>query len=394
MRTRKPHSKSRFGCLPCKQRRIKCGEEAPSCRNCTQRGVQCSYGLARASGTEVAPQSATSELSYSTVCAQIDNAQCTPPCNSGSDAGPTLGPRLRESRIMVHYMTTTCATLSHGEEDITIWKELVPEEATQHDFLMDGLLALASLHLAWQNPTSKWEYTAAAIQYQDSALRNYRTALEAITDDNRHALFASSIIITILALAFSVTCPDPPNASPYARIASVVELLQGIGFVNQAVGPSIHQGKYRGLFQPHFSREQSRLSKDLACSLSDLRELACGTNGSLENDIHQAYISGIDSLHEAFSCMEGSTHLGPVLAWPTSVSRELLRLFKQGDPMAETIFMYYGVLLLHAQERWWAKDLGLRVVNDLANSVCVEGPQWAAVAQRAQDTAALAVRRQ
>lgn len=292
---------------------------------------------------------------------------------------------------MVHYMTSTCETLSHGEEDIEIWRRIVPEEAAQHDFLMDALLALSSLHFAWQNPSSGRDYTVAAIHHQNSALRSYRTALEAITEHNRHAVFASSIVITILALAVSATCPDPNNASPYAHIASVVELVQGISFVNDAAGSSIHQGKYRGLFRPYFSHGRTRPNKDIALSLSNLRELAGSLFAPRGSDRYQAYISGIEDLDEAFSYMEGSIYLGPLLNWPAKVSRVLLSLFNEGDPMARTIFMYYGVLLLHARDRWWAKDVGVRLIDNLASSVCVEGPQWAGVAQQARRIAGLAV---
>lgn len=289
---------------------------------------------------------------------------------------------------MVHYMTSTCTTLSHGEVDIEVWQKLIPEEATRHDFLMNGLLALSLLHLARQNSSSSWEYTASAIQYQDSALQDYNSALNAITENNKHALFATSIVITILALAFSVTCPDPPNSSPQARVASLVELLQGIGLVNEVAGPSLHQGKYRGLFRPYQQHQHARLSGDIARSFAALQDLADSSDVSTEPERTQTYISGIDALKGAFSCMEVSSYLGPVLAWPASVSRELLELFKTGDPMAEAIFMFYGVLLLHARDRWWAKDVGVSLIEDLAGSLCGKGRQWAALAQRAQSTAA------
>lgn len=292
---------------------------------------------------------------------------------------------------MVHYMTFTCATLSHGEEDIEVWQKLIPEEATQYDFLMDGLLALSLLHIAQENLSSSWEHTATAIQYQNSALQEYRIALNSITENNKHALFATSIVISILALAFSVPCPDPPNGSPQERVVSMVELPQGIGFINKAAGPSISQGKYRGLFRPFGRHQQLRLSEDIAQSLTELRGLAGGSNVSPGSKRCHTYISGIDSLEGAFSCMEASSYLGPVLAWPTSVSRELLELFKIGDPMAESIFMFYGVLLLHARDRWWAKDVGASLVEDLAGSIQGKGQQWAAVAQRARSIVAPAM---
>lgn len=42
-RKRKRHKNSHHGCLNCKKRRIKCGEEPESCYNCTEKNLQCSF---------------------------------------------------------------------------------------------------------------------------------------------------------------------------------------------------------------------------------------------------------------------------------------------------------------------------------------------------------------
>lgn len=226
---------------------------------------------------------------------------------------------------------------------------------------MNGLLALSSLHFALQNPSVRWEYIEIAIQYQNSGLRDYKNALETITDNNSHALFAFSIIITILAPAFLRVGPQPSDSSRSAVIVSIVELLKGVRFVNQAIGSSLRHGKFRGLFRPSARYTHYVLRDEVARPLLKLRELADSIDVSTESERHQAYLSGIDSLQETFKCMESSRHLGPVVAWPATVNRELLRLFRQGNCMAELIFVYYGVLLLHARDQWWAKNVGVRL---------------------------------
>lgn len=42
-RRRRGHFKSRFGCLNCKQRKIKCNEVRPNCLKCCRLGLQCVY---------------------------------------------------------------------------------------------------------------------------------------------------------------------------------------------------------------------------------------------------------------------------------------------------------------------------------------------------------------
>lgn len=40
---KRPHRKSRAGCINCKQRRVKCSEDKPRCRACTLRKEDCRY---------------------------------------------------------------------------------------------------------------------------------------------------------------------------------------------------------------------------------------------------------------------------------------------------------------------------------------------------------------
>lgn len=40
---RRPHRKSQFGCMQCRQRRVKCSETIPACDHCVKRGVECVY---------------------------------------------------------------------------------------------------------------------------------------------------------------------------------------------------------------------------------------------------------------------------------------------------------------------------------------------------------------
>ena len=40
-----PKKRSRTGCWPCKARKVKCGEEKPSCQNCVKAGETCDYSI-------------------------------------------------------------------------------------------------------------------------------------------------------------------------------------------------------------------------------------------------------------------------------------------------------------------------------------------------------------
>lgn len=321
------------------------------------------------------------ELPLTCRCGQDSMTQC---------AIPTT--KLQELQLMVYYTTTTYETMANSLEDIELWRKVVPKEAVQHDFLMDELLALSSLHFASQNPGSRWQFTEIAIQYQTSALRKYASALEHVTKDNCDALFICSILITILALAFPNVCAAPARSSQIESIVNMLELLQGVRFITQTSGLSFRQGKLGALFRPlPQDMESVAPSNEVALIIVRLRERTDSIAESVDPERRQAYLSGIEALKTAFGLMKASTHLGPVIAWPAMVSEKLLKLFKQSDPMAQFIFIHYGVLLLYTRDRWWGRDIGVSLIESLACSLYATDPEWATWTEWARETAALAI---
>ncbi|KAF2011865.1 hypothetical protein BU24DRAFT_265325 [Aaosphaeria arxii CBS 175.79] len=391
MSSRKPHSKSRFGCLPCKKRHIKCGEEQPSCHNCSKRRVCCTYGLSQATATGHASRANSEERAHT----QDSLLQIPLTCHCMQDPliqTPAKVTRLQELQLIIHYTTTTCNSMAHNLDDIEIWRRIVPEEAVRHEFLMDGLLALSSLHLADESPDLRWHYTEIATHYHSSGLRKYRDALEMISSDNSIAIFAFSIIITILALAFPRSCSVPTHTSLAESMVSMFELLRGTRLISQGTGSSFREGKLAALFQPN-SQDPGlpTPSGDTDHALIRLRERANSFITFENPERHEAYLSGIETLKTAFGQMEMSRYyLGPVIAWPTMVSEKLFALFKDDDPMAKLIIIHYGVLLLYARDRWWGRDIGTSLIETLANSLCDADPAWASWTEWAREAATLA----
>jgi hypothetical protein len=85
------------------------------------------------------------------------------------------------------------------------------------------------------------------------------------------------------------------------------------------------------------------------------------------------------------------SYLGHIIGWPTTVGEKLLELFKEGDPMAQLIFVYYGGLLLYTRDRWWGSNTGYRLINSLSRSVSEKNPDWVDLTQWAR-TAAIAAK--
>ncbi|EUC35859.1 hypothetical protein COCCADRAFT_34714 [Bipolaris zeicola 26-R-13] len=383
MPLRKSHSKSRFGCLPCKKRHIKCGEESPSCNNCTNRRVQCVYKSPHAPD-EVSSRSSISE-------SRSENFSGEP----NKTHRPITVTRAQELHLMAHYITSTSETVSHGKEDMHVWQQIVPDDAVHHEFLLDGILALSSLHYAWKCPDSRLAYSEIAMHYHASALKGFRDALNCVTDANRCALFAFSVILNILALAFPNICPTSEQSSREESVVILIELLQGLRFIIRSREDfTIHLAKYESLWAPFIypaPPPPPKPADEVATALARLRERANSIQSSIDAERHRSYLVGIESLEAIFGKMnQDPTYLGEIIGWPTTVGGTLLDLFKQEDPMAQLIFIHYGALLLYTRERWWGMNTGVRLIESLSRSVSNKHPDWADLMQWA-NTAAISV---
>lgn len=279
-------------------------------------------------------------------------------------------------QLIVHYLNSTYETMSQGD-DLIVWKKAIPEEAVRFDFLMDGLLSLSSLHLASDSLDSRHKYIGIAMQYQNSGIRNYIATLGNITSENSHALFAYAVITVILTLAFLVVQDEPGELVSIQSLTLMFELLQGVDAINYASGGTLKDGAFKPLFL-EFPSEAEPLSADTDVieALAKLRARARHIARYLEPDRLEVYISGVDQLELAFAGLTTSRYLGPIVAWPAMISNRLLDFFKRDDPMAQLIFLHYGVLLLHANDRWWGRHLGLRFLNDLLVSISSQDAEW------------------
>jgi hypothetical protein len=297
-------------------------------------------------------------------------------CAQRSTLGlPQTIPRLQELQLVIHYTASTCETLAHGSVDIDVWRKVVPAQALHHEFLMDGILALSALHFACEQVDMEQQYRKLAMHYQDSGLRQFKKALETISAENQGALFAYSIITNILALGFPNVGSEPGHAHVETIIA-LPKLLHGVGFLAQVNNDSVLKGDYAALFRSPTTIEDSPRFADEIEALTRLRERVDSIANSIEPTRYEAYISAIVNLEKTFSGMRGSKHLGIVIAWPTTISAFLLELLEKGDTMAQFIFIHYGVLLLHARDRWWGKHTGCKLIDIFAASLHATDPEW------------------
>ena len=135
VRSRNWAPKVRSGCRVCKQRKLKCGEERPSCDRCVKAGFNCEY---------VTPKAWVFESS-ATPCEESSS-----PSSHNPHAGPSAcGDRLdvHEQRALVYFREKTVPILSsfaHGSAHF--WTKIVPRLSLTNPTVRSAMIAASSLH--------------------------------------------------------------------------------------------------------------------------------------------------------------------------------------------------------------------------------------------------------
>ncbi|KAK4640077.1 hypothetical protein QC761_603770 [Podospora bellae-mahoneyi] len=127
-RTRRPHKKSRNGCLPCKQRRKKCDERRPCCTRCADRDLKCQYQSRQPQREDWLPVSPALSRSPSVLSIH----------GTGSLNAEQL-------ELLRHYLTHTSQAIAYDNDDLYALQEGFPNLAFRSRALMNSILALAAI---------------------------------------------------------------------------------------------------------------------------------------------------------------------------------------------------------------------------------------------------------
>ncbi|KAL2703967.1 hypothetical protein AAEP93_005038 [Penicillium crustosum] len=127
---RSDHSKSRsrvlprskLGCRTCKIRRVKCGEEKPSCVRCTSTGRKCDFADTQSSSSSSPNSVITSPLSLS----------------------PNTNTVWRERRAFAYYFECAASSIGGGL-DVDFWRTVVPQVCRYEPAVWDAIITISAL---------------------------------------------------------------------------------------------------------------------------------------------------------------------------------------------------------------------------------------------------------
>ena len=271
-------------------------------------------------------------------------------------------------RLMHHYGISTCYSISDLTSASLPLRDAVPALAFEHDFLLSGLLAVTSLHLALLNPSAI--HTNSAIKHHSQALALIRPHLTDVSPNNVAALFSFSCLIALYSFGFHQT--DPSCSDPLREILEVFTLIRGIRVIVKNGVQWLEQGPFAASMLPTPSNPNTGLPPEIEAIISTLSE----RNSELTTDstTQDAYAAAIGMLRQTFLlAAEKPGAKMMALPFPIMVPDEFMEKLSGRDPMALVILAHYGVVLYWLRGYIWLRGWGKETVDAVKYAV---GPEW------------------
>jgi hypothetical protein len=265
-------------------------------------------------------------------------------------------------RLMHHYGISTSYSIS----DLSLVRDTVPALALEFDFLLSGMFAVTSLHLALHNPSTI--HTQSAVKHHSKALTLVGPHLTNLTPDNIAALFSFAILIAAYSFGFHHT--QPLCLDPLGGMFEVFTLIRGIGVIVKEGVQWLMTGPFANIMLPTPTNPNGKLAPKIEAAISALSQ----RNSDLMADsIQAAYAGAIDLLRKTFLLAAEKPSLkNNLLVFPIMVPDEFVEKLRDRDPLALVILANYAVVLYWWRSSIWIGGWGKEIVNAVKHAVDVK----------------------
>ncbi|CAI7586611.1 unnamed protein product [Penicillium glandicola] len=211
--SRRPHRKSRGGCVKCKQRRVKCDEAKPHCVRCQKHGIECDYTsqpaqpqntnnivsqFVKTNPELTSIDSLASSMSLIIVADKL-NELLQLPSATDTRLPRVLTDATASTRTMeaLHHFHKAPAFEMESQTPVRIVMGKMVELAFETPFLMHSIIAAATTHLCTLHPENKAYRISAAYHWQQT-INQYSTEVsKTITHSNMDKLYSTCLMISM-----------------------------------------------------------------------------------------------------------------------------------------------------------------------------------------------------
>ncbi|KAJ0422027.1 hypothetical protein BJY00DRAFT_280790 [Aspergillus carlsbadensis] len=391
---RRPHTKSRQGCIRCKQKHVKCDEARPTCSTCVRYDVPCAYpprkppgATSRARGQEQggmiqdispgATAASSNSASASPAPAPVAVAVAAPEVASSLSLAhkphqPRSSLTFWEFELMHHWIVNVSDSFDISPGFHRVFRDELVGAATRFEFFMHMLLILSALHLSLtKSPKFTERHRAFILQGCSDAMAAFQLEATNITEENCEEIQAFHSLVAIYALALAQFDRNEKTDREETVVDEIVQILILIK-ANRAI---------KDTAQPIVdAKRENRWVVD--------EDVFIDSDGYPGDDELVDAVTNlqpwIDSADDAEAVRALNTRAATLVAdttsyrlrrnlrlfvWPNFVDDEFLGLVTRRNPIALVILAHYAVVLDQSRALWWCGQWGARIIAAVASSL-------------------------
>jgi hypothetical protein len=349
-----------------------CDETKPNCVNCQKYGQTCAYPIRK---TPLSPNDSPNQPISTPSSVEGSHIGQTQDTTEAHSQDPCLN--IDHLRLLHHFTTVTAKTLvaEPGAEDV--FHTYAIKIAFDFPFLLQGVLAIAALHLSRTETSLREDYLNQAKRHHAAALSQFRNDITSIDASN----FEAVLCFVGMLDAYSVAQPVDTQDSP----GHVLDVILHNFALTRRVRPLVSQfyplvlGSTLGRIVP---KDTQGIDMDVTPSeteLSKLRRFSEVTQPIYPADINEAYGRAIQVLEVIFDVARRSPKPPSdslLKLWIHFVTPRFLELLRERQPGALIIFAHYAVLFKRSQQYWFFEGVAEQILRIATTFVPTEWRSW------------------
>lgn len=267
------------------------------------------------------------------------------------------------------------------DEDCSFFLDALPRLAFHHDFLLDGLLAVAALDIvACSSRPDKAALRQVALELCSRSSVSYREGLARVTEENCLPYVVYSLFTVVINLVLPRQIPSALGrpVSSMDSIKTLFELARGAKLVASLHGEELDKryvstGLVRRALQESASAPVEGEAKQIIARLEAINDQlhAQTPQDSLEayntsRPTHDMYRSVIGLLRIYHVEDEKGIIQGLCLTAFNQVGDDFKLALNESEPFALLLLMHWAVLMhRHNKKFWWTRLVGKDLVEEI-----------------------------
>ena len=401
------NKKSRLGCVRCKLRKVKCGEQRPSCEWCTSHGLPCEYrewSKNKPRQQQIESKSPSVSDGESPVTIPGDDIQW----------------RSLELALLQYYLVQISPSFpylhSNKQEGLEVFQDLITQEALQCPCLLYAVYAFTLLYMHVEVsihgrfPRNKNHFEAIGVRmrpeecqrseysrknakqavdllslhrdYFDRALQEQQASIMKIDERNADGICMTSILIAFMSLVHvSQVEPHRISKPQYNMTLDWFYLQRSFDACWQAALPMLAQDSATIAILKTDPVIDTTILQPPSAHLPFWSLLTWEANASERQAAHEACIRPVAYLQELYMKVEQGeewqTTARRILAFPGVVDVTFIKLLEECHPRALVVLAHVIALTKRMDDFWWVfQGVADYHVVDIAQLVPEEW-QWA-----------------